>query len=114
MALAFARLAAMAAATLDFFTCGVATAGATSARSCGSGHALSSCLRDIASSDSNSARPRSRHTPSNTQNVCRAVSLTAGFGSLRLFLNSYAFGEYVYSSHQFALVEQVVAHGREA
>ena len=90
MALALARLAAMAAATLDFFTWGVAATVGSPARSSGLGHAFSSCLRELASRDSSNARPRSRHTSSNTQNAWRAVSFTAGFGSLRPFLRHFS------------------------
>jgi hypothetical protein len=70
MALAFARLAAMAAATLLFFTCGVV--GGAVRRACWLGHAFSSCLRFVPSCASKMTRPRSFHNPSKDQKATRA------------------------------------------
>lgn len=56
MALAFARLAAMAAATLDFFVAFGVVGGAATCRP-GFGQALSSCFRAGPSRDSNMTEP---------------------------------------------------------
>ena len=70
IALALARLAAIAAATLLFFIAGVV--GCTAGRSCWLGHALSNCLRFAPSCASRTTRPRSFHKPSKDQNAARA------------------------------------------
>lgn len=89
MAFAFARLAAMAAAILDFLgTLGVAEA--TAPTISGLGHALSSCLRAVPSRASNIAKAQSCHTASKDQNMTLAVSLTAGLGSARAFLTDFS------------------------
>ena len=79
IALAFARLAAMAAATLDFlFGFGV-----LGNRAVGFGHAFSSCFRAVASRVSIIALPRSCQIFSKSQNNNRADSLTAGLESAK-------------------------------
>lgn len=89
IALAFARLAAMAAAMLVFFAvCGVVAGNA--AASWGSGHAFSSCLRASPSRDSSNARPRPRQTCSKTQKVERTLSLTPGFVSFRALFITFS------------------------
>jgi hypothetical protein len=91
MALALARLAAIAAATLLFLALGVV--GAVRGRlaiASGFGHAFSSCLRAVGSRDSRIIVAQSCQTPSNAQNAPRAVSLTAGFGSAKPFFKDFS------------------------
>lgn len=89
-ALALARVAAIAAATLLFLVLGVsATVGAT-ARLLGLGHALSSCFLAIESKASRITAPLSGHMPSKTQNIFRASSRTLGFGSPRVFFSAFS------------------------
>lgn len=89
MALAFALLAAIAAAMLDFLgTLGVAEA--IPPMSSGLGHALSSCFLAVPSKASSIAKAQSCHTASKDQNMTLAVSLTAGFGSASAFLTDFS------------------------
>lgn len=89
MALAFARLAAIAAATLFFFVFFGVVGGNADINS-GLGQTFSTCLRASESSVSRIARPRSGQTSSKTQNNMRAFSLTAGFGSPNAFLRDFS------------------------
>jgi hypothetical protein len=83
---AFARLAAIAAATLLFLLVLAVTVGKRAAFS-GFGHVFSSCLRATESRVSKMALPRSCHTSSKTQKHSRVDSLTAGLGSTKDFFN---------------------------
>jgi len=85
IALAFARLAAMAAATLLFFVWGVATTGIV-AKTSGLGQTFSTCFLATLSRVSSIALPRSGQMASKTQKTLRAVSRTPAFGSARAFL----------------------------
>lgn len=80
IALAFARLAAMAAATLDFLF-GFGVFGRIGRF--GFGHAFSSCFRALASRISIIPWPRSCQICSKSQNNNRADSLTAGLESAK-------------------------------
>jgi hypothetical protein len=82
IALAFARLAAMAAATLDFLF-GFGVLGKAAVGGLGFGHAFSSCFRAVASKVSIIAWPRSCQMSSKSQNNNRADSLTAGLESAK-------------------------------
>lgn len=62
---AFNRLAAITAATLLFFVCGVESVG--SGNKVGSGHAFSSCFRAVESSPAIIAVPLSFHTALSNQ-----------------------------------------------
>ena len=84
IALAFARLAAMAAATLLFFGCTGAATDRVASRE-GSGHAFSTALRAWLSKASRMTAPLSGHTDSNDQKAMRAFSRQDGFASLTLF-----------------------------
>jgi hypothetical protein len=88
MALAFARLAAIAAATLLFLVGATDKAGRAAARA-GFGHAFSSCFLARVSKDSRMTLPCSGQTSLNTQKVARPVSLTAGLASDRAFLTVF-------------------------
>jgi hypothetical protein len=83
--LAFARLAAIAAATLDFFVSTIADAGGVKGER-PEGAALSSCLRAVASSVLAIASARSLHTASNAQNKALALSRRPAFWSANVFL----------------------------
>lgn len=89
MALALARLAAIAAATLFFFVF-FGVAGGKAEISSGLGQTFSICLRASGSSDSRMARPRLCQISSKIQNKSRAVSLTAGLGSANAFLRDFS------------------------
>lgn len=89
MALAFARLAAIAAATLVFLVFFGVTGGKPAANS-GFGQTFSSCLRANGSKDSRMVAPRSGQTSSNTQKHMRALSLTAGLASDKDFLTDFS------------------------
>jgi hypothetical protein len=90
IAFAFARLAAIAAATLLFLpVLAVAAVGKVVAAS-GLGQAFSSCLRATESRDSRMTMPRSCHISSNTQKHTRELSLTAGLGSARAFFSDFS------------------------
>ena len=89
IALAFARLAAMAAATLVFFDA-TGVEGGSMGCAVGLGHAFSSCFLATASRPSKMARPRSCQMPSKTQNKTRADSLEAGFASARAFFKNFS------------------------
>ena len=82
IALAFARLAAIAAATLDFLF-GFGVLGKVAAGRLGFGHAFSSCFRAVGSKVSIIASPRSCQICSKSQNNNRADSLTAGLESAK-------------------------------
>lgn len=88
-ALAFARVAAIAAATLLFLTLGVSVV-ETAARLPGLGHALSSCFLATESKACRMSAPLSDQMPSKTQNIFRASSRTLGFGSPRVFLTAFS------------------------
>jgi hypothetical protein len=88
MIFAFARLAAMAAATLDFFeTFGVE--GKATGKS-EEGHAFSNCLRALESNAFKTTMPRSFQMLANTQNSARATSLTPGLGSANDFFTAFS------------------------
>jgi hypothetical protein len=82
IALAFARLAAMAAATLDFLF-GFGVLGNIAVGRLRFGHAFSSCFRAVASKVSIITWPRSCQICSKSQNNNRADSLTAGLKSAK-------------------------------
>ena len=88
IALALARLAAIAAATLLFFKLGVV--GGRSVTTFGSGHTFSNCFRAVASNASIITVALSCHTLSKTQNVPRALSRTAGLGSPSAFFTDFS------------------------
>lgn len=88
IAFAFARLAAIAAATLLFFKLGVV--GGRSTTTLGSGHAFSNCFRAVASNPSMITVALSCHTLSKTQNVPRALSRTVGLGSPSAFFTDFS------------------------
>lgn len=90
IALAFARLAAIAAATL-LFLAGFGVEGTkTAAASSGFGHAFSNCFRATESRPPSSVTPRSRQMPSKTQKQMRAFSRTAGLGSASAFFKDFS------------------------
>lgn len=84
IAFAFARLAAIAAATLLFLVVGATTGMA--ARASGFGHAFSSCLRSMLSWASRITRPLSGQTPWYAQNRLRALCRTPALASPMAFL----------------------------
>lgn len=84
----FARLAAIAAATLLFFAVGVV--GGSTGTASGSGQAFSSCLRAVASSDSRIGMALSRQTPWKAQKSPRPLSRTLGLGSASAFLRDFS------------------------
>lgn len=88
-ALAFARVAAIAAATLLFLALGV-SAVERAVRLLGLGHALSSCFRAVGSNACRITAPLSGQMASKTQNIFRASSRTLGFGSPRAFLIAFS------------------------
>lgn len=83
IALALARLAAIAAEILLFFVGG--TESVDSDNKLLSGHAFSSCFRAIESSPAMIAVPLSFHTTFSNQYACRAFSRTPGLGSPSAF-----------------------------
>ena len=84
IAFAFALLAAMAAAMLDFF--GACVAGASDPPTTeGSGQAFSSCFFAVPSRLFKITMALSGHTEWNVQNMTRLFSRTAGLGSARAF-----------------------------
>lgn len=91
IALAFARLAAIAAATLDFLVAGcdeLVGSSAMRAAASGVGHAFSKFFRLGASSDKSMTLARSDHTLSYAQNAPRADSRTPTFASCRALFTS--------------------------
>ncbi len=90
MAFALARLAAIAAATLLFLVLGGVVVVGTPASASGLGHAFSNCLRDVESRDCRIVDPRSGQIAWNTQNMCRAPSRTAAWGSASAFLTNFS------------------------
>lgn len=90
IAFAFARLAAIAAATLLFLGTGVLELVDVFVMSSGSGHAFSSCLRAVLSRLFIMTVLLSRHTLSNAQKAARATSLVPGLGSARPFLRHFS------------------------
>ena len=89
IAFALARLAAIAAATLDFFE-GFGVVGGRGDSASWFGQALSSCFRAVASRVSIITTPRSCQIFVKTQNKTRADSRTAGVGSDRAFLSNFS------------------------
>jgi hypothetical protein len=90
IALAFARLAAIAAATLLFLLFFGVTGDETIVAASRSGQTFSSCLRATGSKDSRIALPRSRQTSSKTQKHKRALSLTPTLASAKDFLTDFS------------------------
>lgn len=88
-ALAFARLAAIAAATLLFFAAGVIGAMMTFAPF---GHAFSNCFLAVLSNETMMIAPLSFQIPSKTQKAAREASRTAGLLSARPLLMDFSRG----------------------
>ena len=105
MALAFARLAAIAAAILDFF--GACAAGISSPPTAeGLGQAFSSCFLADPSRLFKITIALSGQTEWNVQNMARLFSRTAGLGSAKAFLTDF-------SSSSKLLEESILALTRE-
>lgn len=83
IAFAFARLAAIAAATDDFFATGAFTSVDVLAPGGAPGLAFSSCFRATLSKLSMMAAAFVGHSRSNIQNDRRDFSFTTGFGSVK-------------------------------
>jgi hypothetical protein len=90
IALAFARLAAIAAATLLFLLFFGVAGDKTVATVSRSGQDFSSCFRATASKDSRKTLPRSRHTFSKAQKHERALSLTPILASVKAFFTAFS------------------------
>lgn len=90
MALAFARLAAIAAATLVFFVYLGVVGGIMAAAASGLGQTFSSCLRARESSPARITRPLSCQRFSKTQKQIRALSLTPTLASAKALFIAFS------------------------